>query len=52
MSVEKYLWVAITDGPFIPTYKVDDSIKLRKDSSDYETKKAPYDLNTYFFIKC
>lgn len=44
MSVNKYLWVAITDGPFIPKNKQDNSIKLSKDWTHDETKKVSYDL--------
>lgn len=46
MPVNKMLWVAITDEPFIPKSKVNGIFteKLPKDWSVEETKKASYDI--------
>lgn len=46
VSIDKMLWVAITDEPLILKNKVDDYGKLTKDWSDDETKKASQDLKT------
>lgn len=44
ISVDKHLSVAITDRPFIPKSKVYDYVKISKNLTDDETKKASYDL--------
>lgn len=44
MSLEKMLWVAITDEPFISRNEINNYIKLSKDQSGDETKNASYDL--------
>lgn len=44
ISIEKYLWVAITQEPFIPNNKANNYVKLPKDWIEEETKKASYDL--------
>lgn len=43
-------WVEIIDILFIPKNEVDGSIKLPKDCSDDETKKASYDLKENILI--
>lgn len=40
MPVDKSLWVTITDWPFIPKNKVDNTVKNPKDLTNDETKKA------------
>lgn len=43
LSIDKYLWCAVTEGPFI--HKGDDDVvKHPKDWDDAETKKVSYDL--------
>lgn len=44
MWVDKYLWVTTSDKPFFPGNEVDNFVKLPKDWTDDETKKALYDL--------
>lgn len=50
LSVDKNLWIAVTEGSFIPKRKVDDPIKYPKDWTDDETKKASYDLKVRYIL--
>lgn len=43
-QLKKNLWVAVTDGPFIPKGD-NDVVKHPKDWTDDETQNASYDLN-------
>lgn len=45
MLVDKHIWVAGIDEPFISKNEVDDYIKLPKDWTINETKKTSYNLN-------
>lgn len=44
MSVDKMLWIEITDEHFIPKNEVNGFVKLLKDWSYDETKKVSDDL--------
>lgn len=44
MSVDKNIWVTITDGPFIPKNEADHYVKNPKYWTDDETKETSYDL--------